>query len=403
MIPYQQALALIAENAPDLPPETLPLDEAADRVAAESIQVPNPVPNFRQSAMDGYAVRADDLEGATRRSPVRLEVTGEIAAGSVEAEASLVPGRAIRIFTGAPLPEGADTVVRQENTRRLDNGIEVSSPINRGKDVRPPGEQYTEGSVLVQPGTRITEAHVRALAECGIAKLEVIEPPKIHFLGTGDEVKPVEEPLHRGEVHDANTPYVKSFFRRRGYPVETHHVDDDRFALESMLRQAVENADLVVTSGGVSVGDYDYLKKTAEDCGVTPIFWGVLQKPGKPLYFGKSANTALLGLPGNPYAVEKNAQVYLPALLDAMERRTAVGPTFEHGILHFEPRFSEAQTRWVFCRVKTNEDGVTELERPEPEDVTPARLSYSPLALAAIPPADRAGTDCVKFIRISRR
>jgi molybdopterin molybdotransferase len=345
--------------------KTLPVEQAAGYVAASALNPRGPIPPFKQSAMDGYAICSEDLTDPQKAETTTFALTAEIAAGDDPSDTELQKGEAVRIFTGAPLPGGADTVVRQERVSRDGEDIQIPSDTATGKDVRPPGEHYAEDQKLLSAGQRITSRDISTLAECGRAEIPVYRKPRVAVLTTGDEVVPTDADLKPGQVYDANTPYLVSWLEQRDYETEATQLEDTKEALVDALQARLETTDLIITTGGVSVGDYDYVLEAAREVGFDKIFWKVKQKPGKPLFVGKRQDTVLLGLPGNPYAVRANLPIYGARLLDAMQGCDRPEPRFKKGILDFSPRQSQSRVRWQYAEAITTDDGELKLIEAE--------------------------------------
>ena len=326
LLPLGQAFEHYARTLAPLSVQRVPLELALGSVLAESPKARIALPRFTQSAMDGYAVRAAD--GVASR-----QLIGTAAAGS-PAGVHVGPGQAVRILTGGMLPDGADAVARQEIVERDGHGICLRQAVRVGDEVRREGEELLAGTVLAHAGQRVTSGLVAALAMAGVDTLDVHRRPRIAVLVTGDEVLRVGHPLGPGQIYDANGPLLRSWFVEHGYgePVVAY-VPDDEAALEEALSAALDSADLVVTSGGVSVGDRDYVPAVADRLGVRASFWKVAQKPGKPLWYGVRDGKALLGMPGNPAAVLVCLVVHARAVLSHLEGETAVQPVWSQGVL----------------------------------------------------------------------
>ncbi|MEA1651936.1 gephyrin-like molybdotransferase Glp [Nitrospirillum sp. BR 11164] len=276
--------------------ETVALDAADGRVLARDVVAARSLPPFAQAAMDGYALDHRDVAGAA--GPVRLPLSGRIAAG--DAPGPLVPGTAVRIFTGAPLPEGADTVLMQEDAD-LDGDVLLAPPgLAPGRHCRAVGEDIAAGAVALPAGRRLSPAAVALAAALGEQGLAVRAPLTVALLSTGNEVRPAGAPLPPGAIHDANGPLLTALLRRLGCRVvPAGIVGDDPAALAATLSSLT--ADLILSSGGVSAGEEDHVKAAVAALGGID-FWRLALKPGKPLAFGHVGNTPFLGLPGNPFA-----------------------------------------------------------------------------------------------------
>lgn len=277
----------------------VPLLDAAEQFLAETQYSRFDLPAFNNSAMDGYAVRAEELRGASASEPVELPVSGESRAGGAFPGA-LPHGSAYRIFTGAPLPEGADAVVAQEDAERRGDRVAFLLSPATGAHVRPRGNDCRAGELLLQAGAELGAGEIALLASQGICTLPVHRRPVVSILSTGDELRDLGEPLVPGTLVNTNAPTLAVLVRQAGgipriYPTSGDDLDET----EARLRKAL-GADLVVTTGGVSVGEYDVVREAFERIGVEASFWKIAVKPGKPVSFGRHAGVPIVGLPGNP-------------------------------------------------------------------------------------------------------
>ncbi|NID04028.1 molybdopterin molybdotransferase MoeA [Luteibacter jiangsuensis] len=354
LLPLSDALSRYRSSVRALPTQRVPLELALGSVLAEAPKARISLPRFTQSAMDGYAVRADD--GLSPRTLV-----GTAAAGT-PAEVAVKAGQAVRILTGGVLPAGADAVARQEIVERTGEGIVLREAVRKGEAVRYEGEELVAGAALAGPGKRIGAGLLAALAMAGVDTVEVYRRPRVAVLVTGDEVRRVGEPLEPGHVYDANGPLLRAWFVENGYgePVIAY-VKDDEAALEEAMSAALDSADLIVTSGGVSVGDRDFVPLVADRLGVRQIFWKVAQKPGKPLWFGMRDGKVLLGMPGNPGAVLVCLAVHARAILAQLEGETGEQPAWRSGVLASSVEADAQRDRLVRMRVDTT-DGAASLE-----------------------------------------
>jgi len=348
VIPLWTAQARVLGAVPRLPVEKTPLAMCLGLALAADVTAPHPVPPFPNSAMDGYAVRSDDL--AT--TPVRLSVLEDVPAGKVAGQ-TVTAGTAIRIMTGAPIPAGADTVVRVEDTKRANGEVEVMVAPPFGASVRPAGGDVAAGTVVFEAGTRLTPAHIGVLATLGVAMPLVGRRPRVAFMSTGDELMPYEtSELAPGRIRDSNRPLLAGLLDEVGVECfDLGIVPDDAALLTAAIGQAASEGDVVVTSGGVSMGDYDLVKQVLGELGDVE-FWQVAMQPAKPFAFGFVGGVPLFGLPGNPVsAMVAFEQFVRPALLHMMGCRRIFRPRVE-GVLD-EPLGSDP-AKTVFARVRTH-------------------------------------------------
>ena len=379
---YQQALGPLAE-------ETVSVAEAQGRVLSRDVTSSIDLPPFPQSAMDGYAVRAGDTAEASSERPARLSLVGEVPASGLAEVPSIQPGEAVRIFTGGYVPEGADAVLRQEDARVEGEKLLVDEPVEAGQDCRRQGEELRTGDALVGAGTRLSFAHVAALANSGLAEVAVRRAPRVSAFTTGDEVIESGRALRPGQVYDANTPLLRGWLRSQGLAtVMATGLPDTLGGTETALREALERSDLVITTGGVSVGDYDFVITAAERIGMEPVFWKVQQKPGKPLFFAVKDDQALLGLPGNPGSAFACLMTHVRRVLDLLQGASAPRPRFGMAKLA-EPVSLGKREWWARCRVTSSVKGDAWLELlPQQASHMVANLGETE-ALARIPTGER--------------
>jgi molybdopterin molybdotransferase len=311
----QRILAMI----PGLASEPVEVAVAAGRVLAEEVVAPRDLPGFDNSAMDGFAARAADF-AAAGESPVRLEVTGEAAAGAVF-DGAIGAGEAVRIMTGAPIPSGADLVVEVEETTIDGSGVLIRLEPQPGRNVRLAGGDIRRGESALPPGTIIGPAQLALLGALGVVQVECVRRPVAALVATGDEVVAPGQDLARGQVYDAITPAISAAIEAAGgralvVPRARDSADDIRRA----LRQAVA-ADIVLSSGGVSMGEYDLVRPAVEELGELD-FWKVAMRPGKPLAVGRVQGRPFIGLPGNPVSALVGFELFVLPLLLQLGGRT---------------------------------------------------------------------------------
>ncbi len=349
MRPLREVQAEILDRVPQLEEVRVDPKEAVGLALVEPLSAPEDVPAFANSAMDGYAVRAESVVSV----PVELDVIGEVAAGATP-RLPVGPGMAFKIMTGAPLPEGADAVVRVEASEAAaGSAVRILEAAVVGENVRPAGGDLEAGTMVFDAGVRIRPAHAGVLASLGVAPL-VRRRPVVAIMATGDELVPHDTPrLEAGQIRDSNTTLMRSLLEDlRVEVVDYEIVGDDPAVFETALDKASASADVVVTSGGVSMGEYDVVKALLRDRGVD--FWQVAMQPGKPLGFGTVAGRPFFGLPGNPVSVFVSFEQFVrPALLHML----GAGPLFRDRVpaVADEPVHG-AEEKEVFVRVSTRRD-----------------------------------------------
>lgn len=328
LISIEEARARVLAEARPLPPETRPLAEALGYVLAENLVAPHDVPPFDNSGMDGYAVRAADLAGATAERPVRLRVVETIAAGKV-AQRTVETGEAARIMTGAPLPPGADAVVQVEATSEVEGEVLVFTPVSPGKNVRPAGDDVRAGDRVLGPGCVLGPAEIGVAASLGFASVRVHRRPRVAVISTGSELVEVDQPLGPGQIRNSNSYALRAQCQQLGVEATAFGiVPDDYEATRQALAEGLKY-DVLLTSGGVSVGRFDFVKEVQDELGVERRLWGVAMKPGKPLAFGVRGSTLVFGLPGNPVSAMVSFELFVrPALLRLMGYSKTTRPTY---------------------------------------------------------------------------
>ncbi len=319
-IPIGQALALVLEAAtPITRTERVPLDEAHGRVLAESVLAAADVPPFERGAMDGFAVRADDTSGATRDVARTLRCVGSIFTGMVPSIA-VARGECVAIATGAPMPDGADAVVIVEDTDRIGDEVRVFAPVHPRQNVGRQGADLAAGDTVLQAGSVITPSRLGALAAAGIAEPLVFARPAVAILSTGDEIVEPGRPLGPGQIYDVNGHTLSAIVRMHGgVPIPLPRAPDAMEALMQAVAEAAESADLIVFSGGSSVGERDLILDVMRAAGEV-IFHGISVKPGKPTALGRIHSRPALGMPGNPTSCLSNGYLLLAPMLRRMAR-----------------------------------------------------------------------------------
>ena len=361
MISIHEALDAVLAAVRPLPSEEVPLLQSLGRAAAERIVSPEQVPTFANSAMDGFAVSGAELEGGRRE----FRVVVDIPAGRYVAE-PVAPGDAARIMTGAPLPPGADTVVQVEHTCVDDDLVTVETVPQTGANVRRAGEDVSAGDVLFERGSRLGAAEIGLLAAVGIERVRVARRPRVAILATGSELVAAGRQLAPGQIRNSNSFTAYGQVVAAGAdPILLGIARDDPDETRRLLAAALEN-DVVVTSGGVSVGDYDFVKQVQDELGVERRFWGVATKPGKPLAFGTRNDTLVFGVPGNPVAAMVSFEMYVrPAILALQGRPDIYRPWFYAASAEPVQR-TKSRTEARRCRL-THEGGALRISTTGPQ------------------------------------
>lgn len=347
LLTFEAAQALILARSAPLDSETVVLAAAAGRVTAEPVRAAVDVPPFASSAMDGFAVRAADVPG-------RLPVVARVAAGRPAAR-PLAAGEAMEISTGGVVPDGADTVVPLEAVVNDDNSVEIDASLDTGTNVRPRGGDVRAGEEVVPAGVRLGPAHLGALAAAGVGELACVRRPRVAVLATGTELAPPGEPLAPGQVYEANGLMLAAALAAAGAEVEQlPAVADDEDAHRASLARGLA-ADMLVTSGGVSVGPHDLVRSIEAELGVEEVFWRVAIKPGKPVSFGVRGATLVFGLPGNPVSALVGCELFVKPALRALHGLRDPRPPFEEGRLAAALRRNPARDGFVRVRLRRGE------------------------------------------------
>ena len=352
MLIVEQALERVLGAFHPLEPERVPIMEALDRVLAEDVGADVDIPPHANSSMDGYAVLAADTAGASRQSPCRLRVVGELAAGYV-AETGVTPGTAVRIMTGAPIPPGADAVVQVEDTEAQGEWVGILAPAPVGQNVRPAGEDVRRGEVVLRRGTLVRPQEGGMLATLGRTEVQAVRRPRVAILATGDEVVEIDAPLSPGKIRNANSySNAAQVVQYGGVPVMLGIARDRVQELTEKIRQGLaQGVDLFLTSGGVSVGDFDLVKDVLAAEGEIN-FWRVRMKPGKPLAFGHIGGVPVLGLPGNPVSVMVSFEMFVrPAILKMRGLTGWQRPTIEATLMD-ELKHKDSRRHYLRVRVE---------------------------------------------------
>ena len=331
LVTIDEAVARVMQSASAVAEtEEMPLAATSGRILAEPVRAQAAVPPFDNSAMDGYAINTGSLTGA---GPWRLDVIARIAAGRVD-HTRIGAGEAAQIFTGAPIPQGADAVVMQEDVDVLDGSIFISKKITPYTHIRTAGEDMLAGATIVPSGRNITAREIAACAAAGAARLRVHRRLRVALVVTGHEVNSADRPRNSAGIWDVNTPMLSALIATAGIDlVDVETGKDNRDALRQQLADLATRVDLIVTTGGISVGEEDHVKPALKDLGATMVFSGVAMKPGKPVSYGRLGQAHWLGLPGNPLSAFVTWQLFGTVLCRALTGDTASPARRRHVVL----------------------------------------------------------------------
>ena len=321
MISVNDAKSIIQKNIFQLKPEIIDLSESSEKTLAKNIKAKFPSPSFDNSAMDGFAVRSSDTFGATKTKMVSLKNIDVSSAGS-PSDLVLKKGECIQCMTGAKIPEGADAIIMVEDTSGFSNdeSVQIMIEAKVGQHIRKMGEEINEGDTLIKKGTIISTSEIGVCASSGYGELVVSKKPKVAIFATGNELVEPGKNLKEGEIYNSNLFLFADLVNKAGSKVLMRNViKDDKSSLRSFLFDALETCDVIISSGGVSMGRYDYVREVFIDLGVKEHFWKVAQKPGKPFFFGTNNKSLIFGLPGNPVSAYIGFMIWVwPVLKELM-------------------------------------------------------------------------------------
>lgn len=367
MIALDDALAAYGTEVRPLPVVDLPVAAALGHVLAAAPLAATDLPRFDQSALDGYCFASGDTAGASEQHPVRLPIVQTIAASGHARTPVLAPGSAARIFTGALLPTGADAMQAQERAQRDGDSLVFTRPFPAGRNIRHRAEELARGTPLAEPGSRIGPGLLASLVNAEVATVPVRRRPVVRVFVTGDEVRPAGTVLAPGEIHDSNGPLITALLRARGLDAgPVVHLRDDADTVRAALAQAFAEADLVISAGGASVGDKDFLPAAAEALGLRRVYWKIAQKPAKPMFFGVRDDAGgrrrlMLALPGNPGAVLIGMVLHAARVLDHLEGLATPDLVWTPGVLEHPVERDAERTRLLRMRRHVDAAGVVRL------------------------------------------
>jgi molybdopterin molybdotransferase len=353
LVSVKEAQGLVLERAHRLDPERVPVERTAGRVLAEPAAALVDLPPFPSSAMDGFAVRAGEaVVGA------RLPVVARIAAGSPR-DRALQAGEAVAISTGGAVPEGADVVIPLELVEDLGDSIEVREAVASGANVRARGSDVRTGDTILEPGMRLGPAQVGALAAAGVHEVQCAKRPRVGILVTGSELRQPGEELGPGEIYESNGLLLATALQLAGtVPAQLGVVGDDADELERGMERALLGFDMLVTSGGASVGPHDLVRETQAGLRVEEVFWGVAVKPGKPVAFGVRRGHLVFNLPGNPVSVLVTFELFVRPAVNALLGLPEPQPAYRQGVLATPVRRNADRDQFIRARSRREDDDV---------------------------------------------
>ena len=386
MLDLDEAQRRVLDSVVPLGKERVPLESAVSRVLASDVVSPVNLPGFDYSAMDGYAI---DVGAHVGVSHAKRRVVGESRAGG-PSPPRLVPGTAMRILTGAPIPEGADAIVMQEETTREGEMLTLTGAPRPGDHVRRAGEDLVRGTIVLRRGTRLRPSHVPLLAALELVRPEVHRKPVVTVLATGDELREPGAVARPGTIIETNGLAIAAMARAVGAHVRLLPIaPDDREALRAAVLDALDGADVALTIGGVSVGDHDLVKPILEEVGVVLDFWRVSIKPGKPLAMGRRGATRVLGLPGNPVSAMITFLLFAAPLLRALEGERDPLPKRIHARLSRDVKHHPGRTE--FLRATISDEGGEQVVTPIASQSSGSIVSMAWADALVVVPRDAPG------------
>ena len=359
MLDFETAREIVLKHAHRSAIEKVPISESLGRVLAEDIRSREPLPLFDTSSVDGYAVRVADLSLASSSAPAQLPLAGVISAGSA-ARQTLKMGETIRIMTGAPLPRYAEAVVMKESVRMRGDEAVFVSPVREGANLRRKGEEFAKGEIVVTKGNQLTPPAVGMCATVGRKAVKAYARPSVALVITGNEVRSPSASLRRGQTRDSNSYSIGAALEWLGIsPVNTFRAKDRKQDLSRAFAKALKSADVVVSVGGVSVGDFDFVKEVLADLRVQTIFWRIAMKPGKPNFFGVRGRKLIFGLPGNPVSALVSFETLVYPALQKMMGMPRAQETLSPANIEIEFRRSPGRLEFVRAIATRQPDGHT--------------------------------------------
>ncbi len=384
-VAYEEARALVLSSLKTRPPESVLLAEALGRTLARDIKARENIPPFAKATMDGYAVRTEDVRASRQDVAVELEVLEDLRAGRVSRR-SVGRGQAVRIMTGAPLPKGADGVVMVEDTERSGGRVKIRRAVRPTDNTGQAGEDLKKGELVLERGAIVGPAETGMLAAAGLVRVPVVRRPGLAIIATGDEIVEPGERKAAGQIRNSNGPALLAMALRAGANAKYLGIARDRTSsLRAKLARA-KGADIMVLTGGVSVGDYDLVKDELLASGVRPVFWRIRIKPGKPVFFGRRGRQIVFGLPGNPTSAMVTFFLFVQPVIERLLGRKHPGPKEGRAVLKEDIVLKPGLTQ--FLRGVLGAEGPTLMVTPYPDQRSGVLRSMARSRVLIIVPAD---------------
>ena len=354
MISISEAIQIVISQIAQLPAQEIAIDLSHGRILAEDIVADTDLPPFDRAQMDGYAVRAADVANV----PASLRIVGESAAGAGWHH-EMKAGEAVRIMTGAPVPSGADAVQQVELTRENDSQVEILAPVELGRSIVRQASEIKSGETVLRAGEEINAAMIATLASFGYAKVKVSRQPRVAVMATGSELVDVDQKPGQDQIRDSNNYTIEAYATMSNAVVERLPLaGDDTEELKRQISRAAAHADVLITSGGVSMGVYDFTKAALKDLGAEIFFERVALRPGKPTVFARLGNTVVFGLPGNPVSVSVTFNLFVRTALRAMQGAKETTLPVEHAVLARNLKGSIDRESYLPATLRTDEKGM---------------------------------------------
>jgi molybdopterin molybdotransferase len=395
MIPINQAIQIVLTKTSRLPTESVALSESAGRFLAEDIIADTDLPPFDRAQMDGYAVRAHDVA----KAPGRLRIVGESAAGAGWHH-QMNAGEAVRIMTGAPVPAGADAVQQVELTKESDSQVEILQPVEPGRSIVRRASEIKSAETVLRAGEQINAAMIATLASFGYAQVTVGKRPRIAVMATGSELVDVNQKPAKDQIRDSNNYTIEAYAAQSNAIIQRLPLaGDDTAALKSQIARAVATSDVLVTSGGVSMGVYDFTKTALRELGAEIFFERVALRPGKPTVFARLGDTLIFGLPGNPVSVSVTFNLFVRTALRAMQSATETSLDQEHAVLARDLKGSLDRESYLPAILRSDEKG-TRLVEPLKWGGSSDFVSFARATALINIPAGPAKTSAGSVVRV---
>jgi len=354
MIPIKQAIEAVLRETAQLGTEEVSLSQALNRILAGDVVADTDLPPFDRAQMDGYAVRAADVA----KAPASLQIVGESAAGAGWHH-EMSAGEAVRIMTGAPVPLGADAVQQVELTRETDSQVEILQPVELGRSIVRQASEIKSGTTVLRAGEEINAAMIATLASFGYAQVKVGKRPRVAVMATGSELVDVDQTPARDQIRDSNNYTIEAYAAQSNAIVERVPLaGDDTAELKIQIAQAVETSDMLITSGGVSMGVYDFTKAALKELGAEIFFERVALRPGKPTVFARLGKTLIFGLPGNPVSVSVTFNLFARTALRALQGAAETTLAHEYAVLSRDLKGSMDRESYLPAVLRTDERGI---------------------------------------------